>query len=60
MTSHPTPEQVRAARDKAGLSSAQAGALVHTTARVFQQWAAGDRKMHPAMWQLFQLKLEHL
>ena len=53
----PTPEQIRKARDTAGLSSAQAGALLHTTGRVFQQWAAGDRRMHPAFWELFQIKL---
>ncbi len=56
----PTPEQIREARDKAGLSSAQAGALLHTTGRVFQQWAAGDRRMHPAFWELFCIKLARI
>ena len=60
MTRHPTPAQVRAARDDAGLSSAQAAALVHTTARVFQQWAAGDRRMHPALWELLHIKMSRL
>jgi DNA-binding transcriptional regulator YiaG len=53
---NPTPEEIRAARDAAGLSSAEAGALLHTTGRVFQQWAAGERRMHPAFWELFLLK----
>lgn len=54
---NPTPGEIRSARDAAGLSAAQAGALVHTTGRVFQQWAAGDRRMHPAFWELFLLKI---
>jgi hypothetical protein len=37
-----------------------AGALLHTTGRVFQQWAAGDRRMHPAFWELLQIKLSRL
>lgn len=58
--SNPTPEAIRAARDNAGLSSAQAGALLHTTGRVFQQWAAGERRMHPAFWELLTIKLRSL
>ena len=54
---NPSPEEVRAARDDAGLSSAQAGALLHTTGRVYQQWAAGERRMHTAMWELLRIKL---
>lgn len=30
--------------------------LVHTTCRVWQQWEAGDRRMHPAFWELFRIK----
>lgn len=55
MTS-PTPEQIKEARQKAGLTQTQAGALVHTTCRVWQQWEAGDRNMHPAFWELFTTK----
>ena len=32
------------------------GLVVHTTCRVWQQWEAGDRRMHPAFWELFLLK----
>ncbi len=30
--------------------------MVHSTCRVWQQWEAGDRKMHPAFWELFRIK----
>ncbi|CAM3842071.1 XRE family transcriptional regulator [Vreelandella rituensis] len=53
----PTPEHIRETRLKAGLTQTQAGALVHTTCRTWQQWEAGDRGMHPAFWELFCLKL---
>ena len=43
-------------REAAGLSQTAAGALLHTTCRTWQQWEAGDRRMHPAFWELFLLK----
>lgn len=55
-SSNPAPEQVKAAREAAGLSQTAAGALVHTTCRTWQQWEAGDRRMHPAFWELFRIK----
>lgn len=54
--SNPAPDAVRAAREAAGLSQTAAGALLHTTCRTWQQWEAGDRRMHPAFWELFLLK----
>lgn len=56
-SSSPSPEEVREAREVAGLSQTEAGALVHTTCRTWQQWEAGDRRMHPAFWELFRIKL---
>lgn len=52
----PSPDAIRDWRRASGLSAAQAGALVHSTGRVWQQWEAGDRRMHPAMWELARLK----
>lgn len=52
----PSSEELRAARKAAGLTQTQAGALLHTTCRTWQQWEAGDRKMHPAFWELFRIK----
>lgn len=58
---NPTPEEVRAAREVAGLSQTAAAALVHTSCRTWQQWEAaegtpGHRRMHPAFWELFRIK----
>lgn len=53
---NPTPATIRAARAAAGLTQTAAAALLHTTCRVWQQWEAGDRKMHPAFWELFRLR----
>jgi DNA-binding transcriptional regulator YiaG len=53
---NPSPEEIRAARKEAELTQTAAGALLYTTCRVWQQWEAGDRRMHPAFWELFNLK----
>ncbi|HAZ61178.1 MAG TPA: transcriptional regulator [Gammaproteobacteria bacterium] len=41
-------------------TNAAAAACVRpaATRRVWQQWEAGDRRMHPAMWELFQIKIK--
>ena len=52
----PAAETVKAARQAAGLTQTAAGALVHTTCRVWQRYEADERRMHPAMWELFSLK----
>ena len=61
-TSNPTPKQIRAARERAGLTLKQAGAHVHTSWKTWQNWeapadSAEHRRMHPATWELFQVKL---
>jgi DNA (cytosine-5)-methyltransferase 1 len=53
---NPTPAEIRAAREEAGLTLAAAAALVHSALRSWQQWEAGERKMHPAFWELFTIK----
>lgn len=53
----PTREQIRAARLSSGITQTVAGALLHTTCRTWQQWEAGDRRMHPAFWELLNIKL---
>lgn len=57
----PTPAQVRAAREAAGLTQTEAARLVHTQLRAWQQWeaeegTAGHRRMHAAFWELFTIK----
>ena len=52
----PVPDDIRAARTAAGLTQTKAGDLVHASLRTWQQWEAGDRKMHPGLFELFKLK----
>jgi DNA (cytosine-5)-methyltransferase 1 len=57
----PTPDQVKAAREAAGHSQAQAGALVHTDARTWRRWELGPRfesgrAIPLAAWELYLLK----
>lgn len=49
--SNPRPEEVRQARLAAELTQTQAAELVYSSLRAWQQWEAGDRRMHPAIWQ---------
>lgn len=56
--SSPTPAEVRAAREAAGLTQTEAARLVHGTLRGWQGWEAsptdpGARRMHPGLWELF-------
>ncbi|NMG64867.1 helix-turn-helix domain-containing protein [Azoarcus indigens] len=58
----PSPGEVKAAREAAGLTQAQAAELVHATPRNWQQWedATGGtnaRRMHPGLWELFSIKV---
>ena len=55
--SNPTKEQVRSAREAAGMTQTQAAAVIHATLRAWQEWEAGNRRMHPGLWELFRLKL---
>lgn len=61
---NPTPAEVRAAREAAGLTQAQAAVLVHASTRNWQQWEqeAGSnvRRMHPGLWELFQAKANEM
>lgn len=52
----PTPAEVLAARKAAGLTQAQAAALIYRTGRNWRQWEGGERDMDPALWELFQIK----
>lgn len=53
----PTPAEIRAAREAANLTQTKAADLLHTNCRTWQQWEAGDRRMHAAFWDLFQIKI---
>lgn len=52
----PTAAQIKAARKHAGLTGAEAAGLVHSSDRSWRKWENGERKMHAAFWELFQIK----
>lgn len=54
----PSADEVREARETAGLTQTEAAALIWCSLRAWQQWEAGDRRMHPAFWELFTIKLQ--
>jgi putative transcriptional regulator len=58
--SNPSPKEIIAVRQAANLTQTQAGALVYSALRTWQQWEAGERRMHPAIWELFNLKVRRL
>lgn len=45
-------------RDGLGITAAQdyCADMLHTSRRAWQQWERGERKMHPAFWELARLK----
>jgi putative transcriptional regulator len=53
---NPTPAEIAAAREAAGLSQRAAGELIHCSLRGWQDWEYGHRAMHPAFWELFRRK----
>lgn len=53
---NPSPAEIRAAREAAGLTQSQAAALVHSTLSAWQRWEQAERSMHPALWELFRIK----
>ena len=53
----PTPEAIVAARKAAGLTQAEAAAIVHRPSyRTWQDWERGRAKMPLDAWELFLIK----
>ena len=52
----PSKEEVLAARKHAGMTQTEAAKLIHATLSGWKKWESGDRKMHPAFWELFLIK----
>jgi DNA-binding transcriptional regulator YiaG len=55
----PSADEIAALRAANGLTQAAMARLLHTSAGVFRQWESGNRRMHPAMWELLRIKLAH-
>lgn len=47
---NPKPDEIRAARESAGLSQTAAAELCYSTLRSWQNWEGGQARMHPAIW----------
>ena len=61
-SANPSPAEIRAAREAAGLTQTEAAELVHSTLRAWQNWeveenSAEQRRMHTATWELFRVKV---
>jgi putative transcriptional regulator len=56
----PTPDDLRALRQRAGLSQTEAAALVYATLNGYQRWEQGERRMQAAAWELLRIKLGDL
>jgi DNA-binding transcriptional regulator YiaG len=53
----PDPTEIKSARLRAGLTQVQAAEVIYSTKRTWQDWERGLNSMHPALWELFKLKV---
>jgi DNA-binding transcriptional regulator YiaG len=44
-------------REEFLLTQAQAAELLYRSERNWQQWESGERRMDPALWELFRIKV---
>ncbi len=49
----PTPEEIKAARIKAGLSQERSAEIVGREMRTWQYWENGDHNMPKGLWELY-------
>jgi len=47
------------ARKELNLTQSQAANILYVSKRTWQQWELGQRKMHPAFWELFKIKMNY-
>jgi putative transcriptional regulator len=55
---NPTTAVIRQAREAAKLTQTQAAELIYCTLRGWQDWESGARRMHPAFFELFRMKVD--
>lgn len=53
-----TPDEIKAARLAAGLTQAEAAALVYRTKNMWQKWEYGDYPIDRGLFELFKLKTQ--
>ena len=49
----PRPHEVKEARAARGLTQEASAKVVHCGLTTWQKWEQGERRMHPAMWELY-------
>ena len=54
--SNPTPDEIKQARQSAGLTQAAAAKMVFSNVRTWERWESADRRMHPAIFDYFLIK----
>jgi len=61
MINEPTinPVEIITARKQLSLTQKNAADLIQVSHRTWQQWELGQRGMHPAFWELFQIKTNY-
>ena len=57
LSKSPTPTEITALLETCGKTQETVALLLHVNGRTVRQWKAGDRKMHPAFWELLKIKL---
>lgn len=50
---------ISSARKALSITQKEAANIVHVSQRTWQQWELGERKMHPAFWELFSIKTNY-
>ena len=55
-----TPEQIRKAREDAGLTQEKAAELIYKSTRIWRYYEAGKRNIGLDSWELFQIKVEQI
>lgn len=59
-SANPTPSEILQARESAQLTQTEAADKIYSTLRTWQDWEAGARRCHPAMFELFLIKTGQL
>ena len=52
----PNPLEIKTIRKTLGLTQAQAASIISVALITWQNYEQGNRKIHPAFWELFTLK----
>lgn len=53
MSAPPAPADIRAARERAGLTQSAAAALLDLPQQHWQRWETGTHRLHPQLWRLW-------